>query len=317
MEGKERRSKGMPVLSELRYPTTRSAKLFSALLAIVLFAVVAVSTISGFLLYQILKPARSPASFDLNVMMGHPTTFSFTAAGGAKQDGWFFPGLRGAPTIIVSHGYLSQRSDVLTLAAALQQHEFNAYVFDYLGHGSNAGTTTLGYKEAEELEAAVQALGKRDDVDPDHFGLWGVDLGAYTSLDVASTDHRIAAIVVDSVYDSPRDFLQMEVKNSGLGVLPFVKSFCDFGFATLNYQYKAQVPLSLRLGATRGVPKLFIQSEDKPALAKETASIFAQAPDPKQLSVESVSYRMMSDDDRRNYENQIANFFAQYLPLGH
>lgn len=307
----------MPVLSELRYPTTRSAKVFSGLLAIVLFAVVAISTISGFLLYQILKPARSPASFDLNVMMGHPTTFSFPAPDGSKQDGWFFPGLRGAPTIIVSHGYLSQRSDVLTLAAALQQHEFNAFIFDYLGHGSNAGTTTLGYKEAVELESAVQALAKRDDVDPDHFGLWGVDMGAYTSLDVAATDRRISALVVDSVYDSPRNFLRIEVKNSGLGVLPFVKNFCDFGFRTLNYQYKTQLPVSLQLASTRGVPKLFIQSDDKPALAKETAGIFSRAPDPKQLIEESVSYRDMPDDDRRNYENQIANFFAQYLPLSH
>ena len=62
----------MAVLSELRYPTTRIAKVFSGFLALLLFAVVSVSTISGFLLYQTLRPARNAASFDLSVMMGHP-----------------------------------------------------------------------------------------------------------------------------------------------------------------------------------------------------------------------------------------------------
>jgi pimeloyl-ACP methyl ester carboxylesterase len=305
----------MAVLAELRYPTTRLAKVFSGLLALILFAIVAIGSISGFLLYQILKPARSPAMFDLNVMMGHPSSLSFQLPDGVKQDGWFFPGLRGAPTIIVSHGYLSQRADVLTLAAALQQHEFNAFVFDYSGHGSTAGPTTLGYRESAELESAVQALAARDDVDPQHFGLWGVDLGAYTSLAVASSDKRIAALAIDNVYDSPRDLLQIQVKNSGLSALPFVTSFCDFGFRMLNYQDREQLPLSLRLGATRGMPKLFIESDDKPALAHAAAEIYTRAPDPKQLVEDSVSYRDMSDEDRRSYENRVANFFAQYLPL--
>jgi hypothetical protein len=305
----------MPVLSELRYPTTRAAKAVSGLLAIILFAVVAIASVSGFLLYQILKPARSSATFDLNVMMGHPTTFSVQMPDGTKQDGWFFPGLRGAPTIIVSHGYGSQRADVLTLAAAMQQHEFNAFVFDYSGHGSNPGTTSLGYRESGELEAAVKALAERDDVDPQRFGLWGVDLGAYASLAVASQDSRIRALVLDDVYDTPKGFLDIEVRNSGLAVLPFVNRFCDFGFRMLDYQYKDQLPLSARVGATRGIPKMFIQSDENADLAHDTATLYTIAPDPKQLVEDSVTYRNMSDDDRRNYENRVANFFSQYLPL--
>jgi pimeloyl-ACP methyl ester carboxylesterase len=304
----------MAVLSELRYPTTRLAKFFSGLLALILFAIVSVATISGFLLYQILKPTRTPATFDLNVMMGHPTAFSFTLPDGTQREGWFFPGLRGAPTVVVSHGYLSQRADVLTLAAALQEHEFNAFLFDYAGHGSSAGFTTLGYREAGELRAAVQALAGRDDVDPKHFGLWGSDLGAYASLEVASSDPRIGVFVVDNVYDSPEEFLRIEVKQSGLATLPFVSRFCGFGFKMLNYQYRQQLPVSRHLGLLRGVPKLFIESDDKPALEEETNQIFAKAPDPKQMVRERVGYRDMSDEDRRNYENLIVNFFVQYMP---
>jgi pimeloyl-ACP methyl ester carboxylesterase len=304
----------MAVLSELRYPTTRLAKVFSGVLAVILFIIVSLCVISGTLLYQILKPARTSATFDLNVMMGHPTSFSFSVPGGARREGWFFPGLRGAPTVIVSHGYLSQRADVLTLAAALQEHEFNAFVFDYTGHGSSAGVTTLGYQETGELRAAMQALAGRDDVDPKRFGLWGSNLGAYTSLSVALSDPRVTALVVDDVYDSPRDLLDMKVKQSGLGTLPFVNRFCLFGFDMLNYSYRHTPPLSSHFPTMRNIPKLFIASDDSPALAEETVNMFLRSPDPKQVVHERVSYRDMSDEDRRNYESEIVNFFVQYVP---
>lgn len=304
----------MAVLSELRYPTTRPAKIFSGLLAILLFIVVSIGIVSGFLLYQILKPAKSANTFDLGVMMGHPTSFSFPAENGVPRDGWFFPGLRGAPTIIVCHGYLSQRSDVLTLVSALQEHSYNVYLFDFIGHGSSPGVTTLGYRETDELRAAMQALATRDDVDPKHFGLWGVDMGGYAVLEVASSDARVGAFVVDDPYDDPRQMIQIEVKRSGLAVLPYVARFTDFGFRMLNYGDRNTPPVTTKIAQTRGIPKLFIQSLDKPALAAAMVPIYQRAPDPKLMVTDRVSYLLMSDEDRKNYENEVVNFFLQYLP---
>jgi uncharacterized protein len=304
----------MAVLSELRSPTSRLSKIFSGLFALLLFAIISVSTISGFLLYQILRPARNAAPFDLSVMMGHPTTFSFPIAGGAPREGWLFPGLRGSPTVVVCHGYQSQRADVLTLVTALQDHQFNVFLFDFSGHGTSLGLTTLGYTETAELRAAVQALSGRDDVDPRHFGLWGVDMGGYAALKMAETDPRIAALVVDDAYGDPRDMLQIEVKKSGLASLPGVLRFSDFIFRLMNYSYWNEPSASSRIGNTKGIPKLFVQADDRAALADETLSLFAKAPDPKQALRERQSYRDMSDDDRKAYESQIVNFFLQNIP---
>jgi pimeloyl-ACP methyl ester carboxylesterase len=304
----------MAVLSELRYPTTRLAKAFSALLALLLFVLISISTISGFLLYQILRPARNAASFDLSVMMGHPATFAFPVEGGAQREGWLFPGLRGAPTVVVCHGYQSQRADVLTLVTALQDHQFNVFLFDFAGHGTSSGLTSLGYRETDELRAAVKALSTRDDVDPQNFGLWGVDMGGYAALKVAETDPHIKALVVDDAYDDPRAMLQIEAKKSGLNSLPGVLRVTDFGFRAMNYPYRNETPVSANLGSTRGIPKLFIQADDRPALADETLRLFVKAPDPKQTLRDRLSYRDMSDDDRKSYESQIVNFFLQNIP---
>jgi pimeloyl-ACP methyl ester carboxylesterase len=304
----------MPVLSELRYPTTRLAKVFSGLLALVLFIFVAVSTVSGFLLYQLLRPARTPTAFDLTIMMGHPTTVSFPLEDGSVREGWFFPGLRGAPTVIVAHGYRAQRADVLTLVTALQEQQFNAYLFDFTGHGTSPGVTTLGYKETSELRSAVQSLSARDDVDPRRFGLWGEDMGGYAALAVATSDPRIAAIAVDDAYSDPREMVQVEVRHSGLTALPGVSAFSNLGFRFLNYSFRNTVPVSERLAQTKGIPKLFIETEDRPNLAKYTVSLFNMAPEPKQLVRNRLNYSDMGDEDRKNYESQIVNFFLQSLP---
>jgi pimeloyl-ACP methyl ester carboxylesterase len=304
----------MAVLSELRYPTTRLAKVLSGLLALLLFLFVAVSTVSGFLLYQLLRPARTPTAFDLTVMMGHPTTVSFPLEDGTVREGWFFPGLRGAPTVIVAHGYRAQRADVLTLVTALQEQQFNAYLFDFTGHGTSAGVTTLGYKETAELRSAVQSLSTRDDVDPRRFGLWGEDMGGYAALEVATSDPRIAAIAVDNAYSDPREMVEVEVKHSGLTTLPGVSAFSDLGFRFLNYSFRNELPVSARLDRTKGIPKLFIETEDRPDLAKYTVQLFNIAPEPKQLVRNRLNYSDMGDEERKNYESQIVNFFLQSLP---
>jgi pimeloyl-ACP methyl ester carboxylesterase len=303
----------MSVFSELRYPTTLAAKVASASLALIFFLVFGTTIIAAYLLRQALNPPRTPATVDLNVMMGHPSTFPFTA-GGSDHEGWFFPGLRGAPVVVVCHGYGSQRSDILTLATALQDQQYNVFVFDFTGHGSIPGTTTLGYKETGELRAAITALAGRTDVDTKRFGLWGTDMGAYAALETAESDPRVAAIAVDSVYDDPVEMLGLEVRKTGLTALPFVMRFCHLGFHLIEYQYRQEPPASARLGRMQGTGKLFIQSRDRSELAFTTFQLFQRSPEPKRQEIERVSYSEMGDDDRKSYENLIVSFFLQSLP---
>lgn len=304
----------MAVLSELRYPSTSIAKILSLILALLVFAFVSIATISGFLLYQILHPIRTPANIDLNVMMGHPTTISFPVKGGVSRDGWFFPGQRGAPTVVVCHGFQSQRADVLTLVTTLQDHQFNVFLFDFTGHGTSPGVTTLGYQEVGELRSAIQTLATRDDIDKQHFGLWGVDMGGYVALEEAASDPRVAALVVDDAYIAPADLLRVEMRKSGLTALPYVLQLSEFEFRMVQRDYRQEPPVTARLSRTSNIPKLFVESDDQPELAAETARLFTLAPDPKLQTREAVSYRDMSDDDRKTYESQIVNFFLQFIP---
>ncbi|MGH9865792.1 MAG: alpha/beta hydrolase, partial [Candidatus Acidiferrales bacterium] len=244
----------------------------------------------------------------------HPTVYNFDIPGEGSRAGWFFPGLIRAPTIVLCHGYGSQRADILTLVTALQEHQFNVFLFDFVGHGAEHGRTTLGYEETQELLAAIKGLANREDIDSSRFGIWGTDLGAYAGLAAAEQEPRVQALAVDSVYDQPSDFLAIQVSHTGLGSLPLVKAFCLFGFQTVNHQYHTIPPLMSRLGRLQGIPKLFIESTDKADLDRETLRMFQIAPAPKDHSVDSMTYAEMSDEGRRNYENRVVSFFLQYLP---
>ena len=206
----------MSILFELRYPTKWYTKLFTAIVAIAFFVGLATLAIAGFLVYRIVKPQRTSSEINMATFPGRPDSVQFTVAGLGQREGWFFPGLRGAPTIILCHGYESSKSELLTLVSALQDHQYNVFVFDFAAHGANPGMTTFGYKEAEELRAAIDTLASRNDVDPTSFGLWGYNLGAYAALREAETDKRVRALVLDSVYDEPKQMVKVEVGNTGL-----------------------------------------------------------------------------------------------------
>src|SRR5207249_2925927 len=97
----------MSILYELRYPTKWYTKLLTALLALAFFVGLATLAIAGFLVYRIVKPQRATSEINMNTFPGRPDAVQFSVAGLGTREGWFFPGLRGAPTIILCHGYES------------------------------------------------------------------------------------------------------------------------------------------------------------------------------------------------------------------
>lgn len=305
----------MSFLFQLRYPTRWYSKLLAVILTLAFFGVLATATIAGFLVYRVVKPDRTRADINLQSFPGSPEAVAFTVPGGASREGLFFPGLRGAPIIVVCHGYQSNRGDLLTLVAALQDHRYNVFVFDFVAHGANPGMTTFGYVEAGELRAAIDTLAQRRDVDATRFGLWGYNLGAYAALSEAEDDPRVRALVLDSVYDQPSLMVKVQVDKTGLGVFPLMARSAEWSFQWLNYRFRQTPPLSTRLERLAGVPKLFIQAMDEPTLAESTHELFLKAPEPREQAIlPHGNFPSMLDEDKRAYENRVVSFFLLRLP---
>lgn len=306
----------MSILDELRYPRRWYTKLLTVILALVFFAVLATAVIAGVLTYWIVKPQRTSSEINMESFPGRPDEVDFTVPGMGTRKGWFFPGLRGAPTIILCHGYESSRGELLTLVSALQDHQYNVFVFDFAAHGANNGITTFGYRESDEVRAAIDTLARRNDVDPVRFGLWGYNLGAYAALREAEKDPRVRVLVLDSVYDYPKQMVKVGVDKTGVGGFPLMVRSAQTTFEWMNYAYKNDPPLSANLKKLTDVSILFIQAADDPELSSITREMFVKAHEPReQVIIAHGNFVNLPDDEKRNYENRVVTFFLARLPI--
>src|ERR1700746_3002117 len=239
----------MSIVDELHYPSRWYTKLLIVILAFVFFALLATVVISGLLTYWIVKPQRTSSEINMASFPGRPDEVDFSVAGLGSRRGWFFPGFRGAPTVILLHGYESSRGELLTLVSALQDHQYNVFVFDFAAHGANSGVSTLGYREADELRKALDVLAARGDLDPTRFGLWGYNLGGYAALREAEDDKRIRALILASVYDDPQQMVRIGVEHNGLGAFPFMVRAAQRIFGYLNSTHRHDRALSSKLAA--------------------------------------------------------------------
>jgi pimeloyl-ACP methyl ester carboxylesterase len=305
----------MGFLSEIRYPSTWYTKLAIAILALAFFAMLAAGSVSGYLVYRMAMPARSHSDIDLQNFPGHPEKLNFTVNGEGPRDGWFFPGLKSAPTIVLCPAYESSRGELLTLSSALQDQQYNVLLFDFSAHGSAGGRSTLGLQEVAELRAAMDAVANRGDVDANRFGLWGVNLGAYVALAEATNDRRVRAVAAESPYNHPNEMVALQVSRSGLASIPLVTRTSQMIFGWANRQYGNVPPLTTRIRNLSGVAQLYLEAPDEPALAASTSELFRLSSPPHELVVlQHGNYAGMLDDEKRNYENRIVSFFLVNLP---
>lgn len=305
----------MAFISELRDPTTWYSKLIVAIVVFVFLCFFAAAAISGYLMYKAISPAQRTSEIDLQNFPGHPLALSYAAPGEGQREGWFFPGLKAAPTIMLCPAYGSSRGELVTLASALQDQQYNVFLFDFSAQGASNGRSTLGFREVSELDAAMNAVASRGDVDPNRFGLWGVNLGAYVALSEAISDHRVHAVAVESAYSRPEEMVRVYVARSGMGSVSLITHIAQLEFRALNSRYRNVAPLTASIGKLSGVAQLYLESPEDPMLADTTTEIFRASSPPHELVVLSKgNYAGMLDDEKHNYENRIVSFFLVNLP---
>ncbi|HEY4682930.1 MAG TPA: alpha/beta hydrolase [Candidatus Acidoferrales bacterium] len=305
------------VLSELRYPTTLWARLLAGVLSIVFFGFLLLTAVVGFCLYHVLMPQNTSENINPARLIGHITPTAFATADGLRRVGWFLPGAKGAPVIVLCHGYGSNRGSALALATSLQEHRYNVFLFNFSGHGDSPGRyTTLGFGEVEELVGAMRMLLTRDDVDPERAAIWGLSMGGYVALEAAGKIPQVKFVIADSIYASPFDLMAYQIDQIGPGTLPLVKPYAMLLFKLLNFRYRARPPLTHDPSRLRAVTKLFIEGNDSPEFFRMTRAIYDVAPEPKQEWVlPRTNYPTLMDEEKREYERRLTVFFLQNLPV--
>ena len=147
--------------------------------------------------------------------------------GGDKEillDAWWIPidknGSGDAPVIILAHGLRASKydSDILLVAAILNQAGFNTLLFDQRDHGMSTiedGHISVGTKEYRDLIASVDWLVNEQLIEPDRIGVYGLSMGAGTAAIAFGLDDRINAIILDSGYADLNQIVKEELQREG------------------------------------------------------------------------------------------------------
>jgi pimeloyl-ACP methyl ester carboxylesterase len=300
-------------------PSRRGTGLVVRLLLIVVIlaavAGVVLSAAGGFFTYRIATDYNdtenvTPESF----LLSNYESLNFTDSAGEEHGGWLLRGLRGAPVIVLCHGYDSNRSELLSLGTVLQENHFNVYIFNFRGVKPKSLSSDFGARPVAVLQAAIAKLLAQQGINTTRFGLFGKNTGAYATLAVAEQDPKVRALALNNVYEQPIQMFNAQVDQT-LGSTPVFRVVMDAEFRLLGSASKTP-QVGENLSKVDSIPKFFISGRDAPSLAALTNSIYDRVAQPKRMLVmDHTEFGTMSSTEKKEYENQILAFFQQNLSL--
>lgn len=202
-------------------------RLIKSFLPIVLVIVLAVGGALSFIVYCVSRPTKrayvvTPDSFSrISGRALKVTDETWTNADGRSARGWLLKGAEGAPAVVLLHRYGGDRSWLFNLGVKINDAtNFTILWPDLRGHGETPpiSWTSLGGREGDDLLAAIKYLRSlksenQNTLVGESFGVYGVELGAYSALKAARSESQIKVIVLDSVSTSSSELLRVAVSN--------------------------------------------------------------------------------------------------------
>src|SRR6185369_483797 len=204
-------------------PRSRLArKVVRAFLPIILVILLAVASVTAWLVYSITRPPRAPylvtpqTFANVTGPMLKASEVTWKNHDGTEARGWIMKGGDGAPAVILLHGYGADRSWLLNLAVKLNETtNFTVLWPDLRGHGENPPVqwTLFGGPDGDDVVAAIEYLRtlKSPAGKPQigqGIGLYGIGLGAYAGLEAVGRNADVRALALDSVPASPDDLVR-------------------------------------------------------------------------------------------------------------
>ena len=116
---------------------------------------------------------------------------TLTTSDGLHLEGWYIPSRNGAAVIA-----FPGRKGPQAHARMLAENGYGVLLFDRRGEGASDGDgNLLGWGGDRDIDAAVDFLKKRSDVDPGRIGGIGFSVGGELMLEAAAGNQDIAAVV--------------------------------------------------------------------------------------------------------------------------
>lgn len=315
--------------------TTRLAKsLVRLFLPIIFITAGAVIGGSVYLVYTGARPMPAPYLVrpekygQLSTRAATITEETWTNRDGTTARAWLLRGAENAPAVILLHKFGGDRSYVLNLGVKLNEStNFTILMPDARGHGESppVENASFGGCEAEDLAAAVRFL--RELRTPNgialvgaDLGVYGVEMGALTALNLAASDPSIKAIALDGVPSSSDAVLASSVRRlypfAGFVTQPLSKLGTHFYYFDGCYRRDPSCDIARKV-TERDV--LLLAGVDADEHRESTTKLAKCFPDSSRiesktdLSPSGFSIINASMEKSESYEQRLIDFFRGAL----
>jgi len=270
-------------------------------------------------LTRFIRPGHSEEKVDPKSMLLSSNDINFRSEDGVDLHGWLIQGKPGSPAIIIAHKYDSNRSAMLLtlegLITALNKHGYYIFLFDFRGHGESGGKSALGYKEFEDVGAAVKALSKYTQISH-RFGVLGVGMGAIASAKAFNSVEEVKCVLLDSIYDNvPAKYADDIIQE--WPILSFSRPVMAIAVG-FNIKQILRIPstdLNLPVQMPRLYPRAVVFIEKDP-LSDRVRALYEAAREPKELLIlNDTAAGELIGPDRENYNTEVEQKIRKYLPI--
>lgn len=303
--------------------------------AVLVFAV-GIGALDLYLIHRLTHPPRTQvygSPRDFQVILQKPMWFEekWKNSDSTQAVGWLLSRGKAAPAIILSHGYGSNRSELLTLSFELWKAGYHVLLYDLRGHGeSPVKWSGLGTYELDDLLSALNFLRSRTNDKGEllldgRVGLYGVDLGGYVSLVASRQDPMIKAVAVDSVYPDVSHLVNYQLKEmigsdsnvaNHLVDSKWTNGMIELGMQLYLMRREDSASAADSVAMTSGRKLLFITAMNGGALTTMTRGMYDAAKENKQIvQVERSRVDRLYDKVSLEYDTRVVAFFKDAIPV--
>lgn len=235
---------------------------------------------------------------------------TFITSDGVELAAWFTPskGVATDKLIILLHGYPADKGNILPTVAFLAQ-DFNLLLFDFRALGESGGRyTTIGAREARDIEAAVSYATAKGF---ENIGVWGFSMGGAVALMSAAKIPAIGAVVADSSYAELSLAAQELYRNFGVLKYPLASLTGLWAKLFLGIDINEVSPRRAASGLT--TPVLLIHNKDDQDIPFRHALLLKEALKNNQRAEFWFEGRGVHGALPAGYEERMRNFFLKHL----
>jgi uncharacterized protein len=229
-------------------------------------------------------------------------------------EGWLISTGNSKGTVILFHGYGSEKSSLLDKAAIFQRLGYSTLLVDFMGSGGSEGNqTTIGFQEARQVKTCTDFLKQRGE---QNIILCGTSLGA-TAIMKALDDHQlpVSAIIIECPFSTMLKTVENRFVNLGVPTVPMAHLLVFWGGVQHNFNAYSHNPVEYAKNIRCPTLLLYGGKDDK-VVPEETEAIFNNLAGPKALvTFPGAGHENYLTRYREEWTAAVASFLEQGRPV--